>query len=138
MSIVSNLTFLSNITLASIVEYIGDSSLKLYARSSKNLYLILGLFSYLLLVYFLIKILKYSNVMQMNIQWDAISVILETLLAYILLAERLSNVYQYIGFLLIVSGLIIMNLGKSSYNWNVFYDIINWKSINYTVNFLQV
>lgn len=116
MSIVSNLTFLSNITLASIVEYIGDSSLKLYARSSKNLYLILGLFSYLLLVLFLIKILKYSNVMQMNIQWDAISVILETLLAYILLAERLSNVNQYIGFLLIVSGLIIMNLGKSSYN----------------------
>jgi len=44
------------------------------------------------------------------------SVILETLFAYILLSETLSNDNQYIGFFMIVSGLIIMNLGKSSYN----------------------
>ena len=115
-AVVSNLTFLYDITIASIVEYIGDASLKLYARLDKNIYLIIGIISYLLLVYFLIHILKYSNVMQRNIQWDAMSVILETLLAYILLSETLSNDNQYIGFFMIVSGLIIMNLGKSSYN----------------------
>jgi multidrug transporter EmrE-like cation transporter len=115
-SVISNLTFLYEITIASIVEYIGDASIKLYSRLDNNIYLIIGILCYLLLVYFLIHILKYSNVMQMNIQWDAMSVILETLLAYILLSERLSNDNQYIGFFMIVSGLIIMNLGKSSYN----------------------
>jgi hypothetical protein len=54
--------------------------------------------------------------MQMNIQWDAMSVILETLLAYILLKETLSGYNQYIGFGFIILGMILMNIGESSYN----------------------
>ena len=70
----------------------------------------------IVLVYMLIHILKYSNVLQMNIQWDAMSVILESLLAYLLLGEVFSEPTQWIGFFLIITGLIVMNIGKSSYN----------------------
>jgi multidrug transporter EmrE-like cation transporter len=115
MAAITNLQFLGEITIASIVEYVGDASFKMYARLDSHFYLLLGIFSYIILVYMLIHILKYSNVLQMNVQWDAMSIILETLLAYILLAEILSEPEQFIGFFLIVSGLIVMNLGKSSY-----------------------
>ena len=54
--------------------------------------------------------------MHMNIQWDALSVILETLLAYIFLKETLRGYNQYIGFIFIIIGLILMNIGESSYN----------------------
>jgi multidrug transporter EmrE-like cation transporter len=115
MATISNLQFFGEITGASIIEYIGDASFKLYTRLNSHFYLLLGIFSYIFLVFILIHILKYSNVLQMNIQWDAMSVILESLLAYILLGEVFSEPTQWIGFFLIISGLIFMNIGKSSY-----------------------
>jgi len=51
----------------------------------------------------------------MNIQWDAVSAIIETVLAYLFLKETLSGVTQYIGFILIILGIIFMNLGKYNY-----------------------
>jgi len=111
----TNLHFLTEITTASLVEYVGDVSFKIYARLNSHWYLLLGIISYIILVYMLIHILKYSNVLQMNIQWDAMSVILESLLAYMLLGEVFSDPLQWFGFFLIVTGLIVMNLGKTSY-----------------------
>ena len=111
----TNIQFLSEITFASLVEYLGDASFKIYARANSHYYLFLGVISYIILVYMLIHILKYSNVLQMNIQWDATSVILESILAYILLGEVFSDPLQWVGFFLIVTGLIVMNLGKTSY-----------------------
>ena len=111
----TNLQFLGQITGASIIEYIGDASFKIYSRINSHFYLLLGIFSYIILVFILIHILKYSNVLQMNIQWDAMSVILESLLAYLLLGEVFSEPTQWIGFFLIITGLIVMNIGKSSY-----------------------
>jgi multidrug transporter EmrE-like cation transporter len=113
--VVSNLQFFSEITGASVVEYIGDASFKLYTRLNSSWYLLLGIISYIILVLILIHILKYSNVLQMNIQWDAMSVILESILAYILLGEVFSENTQWIGFFLIITGLIVMNIGKTSY-----------------------
>ena len=111
----TNLQFLGEITIASLVEYVGDASFKMYARLNSHWYLLLGVISYIVLVYMLIHILTYSNVLQMNIQWDAMSVILESLLAYLLLNEVFSDPLQWVGFFLIVTGLIVMNLGKTSY-----------------------
>ena len=113
---VTKFAFFIHILIASLIEYGGDASLKMYATTNSLGFLALGIFCYSLLVLSLIYILKYSNVMQMNIQWDALSVILETLLAYFFLKETLNGTSQYIGFFLIVTGLICMNLGASSYN----------------------
>lgn len=112
---ISNLQFLTDVTMASIVEYIGDASFKLYARLSYSPYLLLGIIAYIGLVAYLIKILKYANVMQMNLQWDAISALIETILAYILLGETLTGIGQYIGFFFIITGLMLMNFSGIGY-----------------------
>jgi uncharacterized membrane protein len=44
--------------------------------------------------------------------WDATSIVIETVLAYILLAERLDNIYQVIGFVIILIGILLLNVGK--------------------------
>ena len=49
--VTTNLQFLTEITGASIVEYIGDASFKLYARLNSHWYLLLGIISYIILVY---------------------------------------------------------------------------------------
>jgi multidrug transporter EmrE-like cation transporter len=112
---VSNYKFFFDILLVSLLEYVGDSSFKKYSKSKSDYDLFLGIISYAVVIYLLIHILKYSNVMQMNIQWDALSAILETALAYVLLKETLSGITQYIGFALIILGMIFMNLGKYNY-----------------------
>lgn len=63
----------------------------MYATTNSLGFLALGILCYTLLVLSVIYILKYSNVMQMNIQSDTLSVILETLLAYFFLKETLNN-----------------------------------------------
>lgn len=110
-----NIIFLLLVFFASLVEYFGDASFKLFNKENSNFYLFTGIFSYIILVLFLIYILKFANVMQMNINWDAISVILETVLAYIFLQETLSSKYQVAGFIFIVLGLILMNFEGTGY-----------------------
>jgi multidrug transporter EmrE-like cation transporter len=112
---VSNLRFIVDIFTVSLLEYVGDASFKLYAKDKHKPYLILGLFAYAVVIYMLIHILEYSNVIQMNIYWDALSAILETILAYYLLKETLTGVTQYVGFTLIILGLFFMSLGKTIY-----------------------
>ena len=107
-----NILFILVIIFASLLEYIGDSNFKFYSRSDENKYLILGVISYLFMIYVIIKVLKYSNVMYMNIMWDATSILLETFLAFLLLKEHLDNNYQKIGFIFIVVGIILLNIGK--------------------------
>lgn len=110
-----NLIFIGSIILASLVEYGGDASFKLYNKYNSNWWLLSGILFYLILIAFIIMILKYANVMHMNISWDAVSVVLETILAFILLGETLSGYFQYFGFFFIVLGLIFMNIEGKSY-----------------------
>ncbi len=100
------------IILASILEYLGDSNFKFFARESSVKAFGLGTMFYIALIYMLIKILSVSNVMYMNMLWDATSIVIETVLAYILLAERLDNIYQVIGFVIILIGILLLNVGK--------------------------
>ncbi len=104
------------IVIASLLEYIGDSNFKKYARLNKMNYLFFGLFAYIVMIMLLIYLLRKSNVMYMNSLWDATSIIMETILAYILLNETMSNNYQYGGLLLVVIGIILLNTGKIPVN----------------------
>ena len=108
-----NLIFIAIIIFSALLEYVGDSNFKLYARSSNSNYLLIGTIAYVIMVYMIIEILRnYSNVMYMNGMWDATSIILETLLAYIFLKETLDNNYQLLGFIFVVFGVILMNIGN--------------------------
>lgn len=107
-----NITFFIIILFASLLEYLGDSNFKSYARSDNHKYLAYGGISYIVMVWVLIKILKQSNVMYMNMLWDATSIIMESCLAYILLGESLDNMFQVVGFIIIIVGIILMNVGN--------------------------
>jgi multidrug transporter EmrE-like cation transporter len=94
------------------IEFLGDSSIKLYTRGGSKMYLLSGILSYALILWSLIYVLKFSNVAFMNLEWDGISTILETLLAFIVLRETLSNRSQYMGMIFIILGVILLNQGK--------------------------
>jgi uncharacterized membrane protein len=51
----------------------------------------------------------------MNLSWDGTSAILETLLAFILMGERLNNSIQYLGGIFIVFGMVCLNYGQIPY-----------------------
>jgi multidrug transporter EmrE-like cation transporter len=84
--------------------------LNFFARNNNYHNLIIGSIAYIILVALLIYILKYTNVIFVNGMWDGISAIIESLLAIILLKERLSNPYQYIGLFLIIIGIFPLNM----------------------------
>lgn len=98
--------------IGSLLEFSGDSSLKFFARTSNIYYGILGLFSYISMTWVLVILLKISNVMYTNVLWEGLGLILESSLAYILLGERLTNIYQYSGLFLVISGMSLLNIGK--------------------------
>jgi multidrug transporter EmrE-like cation transporter len=111
----NRLSTISFIVFASLIEYFGDSSLKYYARTSELKYLILGINFYLVIVGILVYILKYINVSYMNLAWDGSSAILETLLAFLIMGERLNNNIQYLGGIFIVIGMFCLNYGPIPY-----------------------
>lgn len=109
------ISFFIIILFASLFEYIGDSNLKFYARDNSITNLLYGLGGYIAVILTIIYVLKFSNVIYMNVYWDATSIVLETLLAYLLLNEYLDNVYQLIGIILIIIGILLLNVGKIPY-----------------------
>ena len=94
------------------IEFLGDASLKLYTRGGSKVYLLGGILAYAIMVAALVYILKISNVAFMNLEWDGLSTILETLLAFLVLHETLSNSSQYAGMVFIILGVILLNRGK--------------------------
>ncbi len=109
------LSFFVIILFASLFEYIGDSNLKFYSRNNSIKNLLYGLGGYIAVILTIIYVLKFSNVIYMNVYWDATSIVLETILAYLLLNEYLDNVYQLIGIILIIIGILLLNVGKIPY-----------------------
>ena len=100
------------IIFVSLIEFIGDSNFKFYARSAKKNNLIIGIIAYAIMIVFIILILKKTNVMYMNGMWDGISAVIESLLAFILLHETLSNRFQYLGLIFIIFGIFAMTIGS--------------------------
>lgn len=106
------MNFLLIILLLSLTEFIGDSNFKFYARTDKSMYLFIGIIAYIFVVKFLIMALKQSNLLFVNMYWNGIESITETLLAYFILRERLTNWKQWLGFISISAGIFFLNSGK--------------------------
>jgi len=96
----------------SMVEIIGDASLKEYANGKGIFYLGAGIIGYIGVVILLILSLKGSTLLMVNNGWDAISSIMESLFAVIVLGERFQHIYQYFGSIMIVIGLYLLKLPK--------------------------
>jgi multidrug transporter EmrE-like cation transporter len=99
---------LADITLLSLVEIYGDFSLRFYAKTNQFTYLAQGIIGYIGVVYYLIESLRDDNVLYVNGMWDGISGVIESVAAYVILGDRLTHSYQYLGLLLVISGIVLL------------------------------
>jgi multidrug transporter EmrE-like cation transporter len=101
---------LPQIVALSSVEIIGDFGLNAYANNGGILNLGVGIMGYIGVVSLLVVALQGSSILMVNGAWDAISTLLESAAAYIILGERFDNYLQYFGLCLIVIGLYFLKV----------------------------
>ena len=105
-----------DIVALSLIEIVGDFSLKKYANGGNLLHLVGGIIGYIGVVISLIISLEGSTILLVNSAWDGISTILETAAAFILLGERFEFLSQYVGILLIIGGLFLLKIPLTKKN----------------------
>ena len=101
---------LYNVFLLSLVEIFGDFQLEKYANTNNLNNLSLGTLGYGGVVYFLIQSLRQRNILFVNAAWDGMSAIIETLAAIFILGQRMNSVNEWVGLILIISGLFFLHL----------------------------
>jgi multidrug transporter EmrE-like cation transporter len=101
---------LVEVGMLSLIEIVGDFSLKEFANNGGIKNLLLGIIGYIGVVYFLIRCLQGSKIILVNTAWDAISSIIETLAAMIFLGESFDDKWQYVGLFLVIIGLFLLRL----------------------------
>jgi multidrug transporter EmrE-like cation transporter len=104
-----------NIILLSIVEFYGDYELEKYAKTDNLNNLIKGSVGYISVVYFLIKSLVTTNLLYVNLLWDGVSALINTLATIILLEQRFESVEHIVGAALIIIGLILIKFKKAHF-----------------------
>lgn len=97
----------------SVIEIIGDSSLKQYANDKGLLYLGIGVVGYIGVVIMLIISLQGSTLLLVNNAWDGTSTLLSSIYAYFILGERFDNYLQYFGVIFIIIGLYLLKIPLS-------------------------
>lgn len=100
---------LVNLLGLSLVELVGDLSLRTYANGGALHFLGLGSLGYIGVVYFLIRSLRGSTLLYVNGMWDGLSALITTIASIVILQEGLKNVWQYIGIAFIICGLFLLH-----------------------------
>jgi multidrug transporter EmrE-like cation transporter len=92
----------------SLIEIFGDFQLRFFAQSNNDNHLALGIVGYVGVVFFLIQSLRFNNVLYVNAMWDGVSGLVGSIAAYVLLGDRLTSIYQYLGVAFIFVGLTLL------------------------------
>ena len=100
-----------NIIILCFVEVYGDFALRFYAQTNNIKWLVHGCVGYVGVVYFLIQSLRFNNVLYVNGLWDGMSGLLESVVAYYVLGDRLEKSSEYIGLLFIIAGVFLLKGG---------------------------
>ena len=100
-----------NIIILCFVEVYGDFALRFYAQTNNLKWLAHGIAGYVGVVYFLIQSLRFNNVLYVNGLWDGMSGLLESVVAYYVLGDRLEKSSEYIGLLFIIAGVFLLKGG---------------------------
>jgi multidrug transporter EmrE-like cation transporter len=108
MSLLDN-TFI-NVILLSIVEIYSDFTLEKYVRSNNIYDLIKGSAGYIGVVFFLIRSLQSTNILYVNLMWDGVSALVETIAAMTILGQKFEKVEHIIGAALIIMGLVFIKM----------------------------
>jgi len=109
---------LLDVTIMSLSEIVGDFGFKNVARLGFGNVQgwMAGISGYIGVIYFLIRSLRVGNVLYTNAAWDGVSAIIESLAAFFIMGERLTNPFQYMGLGLIIAGLFSLKCGAIPYN----------------------
>jgi multidrug transporter EmrE-like cation transporter len=96
------------IVILSVIEIYGDFSLRFYAQTNKLFWLGHGILGYIGVIWFLIQSFRFKNVLYVNGMWDGVSGITESIASYVFLGDRLERSSEYVGLILIISGVALM------------------------------
>ena len=99
-----------------LTEIAGDFSLKKYANDGGAMYLAMGILGYIGVLIMLIVSLRGSTVLLVNNAWDGMSSLFESIMAMIILGERFDTNEQYIGMIMIISGMYLLKIPKTKRN----------------------
>lgn len=91
-------------------EIIGDFGFKEFANKGGIKNFSIGFIGYVGVIYYLIKSLQGSTILIVNVAWDGISALIESIAAMIFLGERFNDPLQYLGVVFIISGLFFLKL----------------------------
>ena len=93
-----------------LIEIIGDFGYEHFANNGGVKPFMVGTLGYVATIYYLIRSLQGSSILVINVAWDAISAIIETLAAMFILREYPKDYSQFMGIVLIIAGLYFLKI----------------------------
>ena len=99
---------LLRISILSLCEVFGDFMLKSYSATGLQSSLGFGIVGYIGVIVSLIWSFQTGNVLLVNGLWDGMSAVIESILAYVILGDRLTNPYQYVGLFVTILGMFLL------------------------------
>jgi multidrug transporter EmrE-like cation transporter len=72
--------------------------------------LAVGVTGYIGVMYYLVRSLQGSSLIIVNTAWDGLSTIIEDVYAFIILGERYEFLTQYLGLILVITGLYFLKI----------------------------
>jgi multidrug transporter EmrE-like cation transporter len=94
----------------SFIEIPGDYGARQFANFGGIKNLGIGIAGYIGVFAMLVVSLQGSTLLMVNAAWDGISGLINTIFAYFFLGERLDHWSQYLGILLIIGGIFLLNV----------------------------
>lgn len=93
-----------------LTEIVGDFGFQQFANKGGLPSFAVGVGGYIGVVYFLIRSLQGSQILLVNVVWDGLSALLETIAAMVILGEYFEDPWKYVGVALIILGLFFLKL----------------------------
>jgi multidrug transporter EmrE-like cation transporter len=93
-----------------ITEIIGDFGFQKFANGGGIMPFSVGISGYIGVIYFLIRSLQGSQILLVNVVWDGLSALLETIAAMVILGEYFEDPWKYVGIILIILGLFFLKI----------------------------
>jgi len=97
-------------------ESIGQYFIKKYNQIPKPIYYIYGVFFYLIVIFILSKIYSNSTLGIVQLLWSGLSVLSVLIIGHFVFGEEITS-NEWIGIILILSGVIISQLDNKTELW---------------------
>ena len=104
-----------NVLAMTLAELFGNTHLKFFSENGSHHHLGLGLFAYLVVIFFLVKsFTSKASMMWTCIMWEAMIVIGGAITAYLVFGEKFTHWVQWLGVLFALGAAICINYDCAS------------------------